>query len=67
MQPPNLKGGDREENPWSCYDPNRPEKEDYNMVRMPSQALTAVLEGDLLETEEDPQPTGNSNIIINKN
>ena len=52
MQPPNLKGGGRNDNPWSCYDPNRPEREDYTALRMPSDAMTAALEGDLLVLDD---------------
>jgi hypothetical protein len=52
MQPPNLKGGGRPEGAWSCYDPQRPEKEDYEALRMPSSAMTAAIEGNLLETDD---------------
>lgn len=48
MQPPNLKGGGRAERQWSCYDPDRPQKEDYENIRMPSAAINAVEQGDLL-------------------
>ena len=58
MQPPDLKGGEREDNPFSCYDPERQEKADYDLVQMPSTAMTRVIEGNLLEDEEYPQPTG---------
>ena len=59
MQPPNLKSGKRDDRPWSCYDPDRPERAEYDLVQMPSAAMTAVTEGDMLETDDDPQPTGN--------
>ena len=50
MQPPDLKGGARSDRAWSCYDPNRPEKEDYEALRMPSSAMTAAIEGNLLDS-----------------
>ena len=53
MQPPSLKGGARKDKRWSCYDPNRENREDYEDMRMPSCAMTAVLEGDMLVPEED--------------
>ena len=52
MQPPNIKGGGRTEMPWSSYDPERPNREDYQALRMPSHALDACLEGELLDVEQ---------------
>ena len=51
MQPANLKGGERASQRWSCYDPDREHKEDYENMAMPSAALNAVIEGDLLEED----------------
>ena len=50
MQPPDLKGGARNERPWSCYDPQREEREDYEGLCMPSSAMTAIVEGNLLDS-----------------
>ena len=51
MQPPSLKGGGRVQ-VTSCYDPNRATQEDYSNIPMPSSALVAIQEGDLLEEGE---------------
>ena len=53
MQPPNLKGGARNDEPWSCYDPQRPQRAEYGQLRMPSDAMRAALEGEMLEKDDD--------------
>ena len=53
MQPPDLKGGGRSNTGWSCYDPTRPEKEDYDKIQMPSKALDEVIFRDMLEPETE--------------
>ena len=50
MQPLSLGGGPRVQLN-SCYDPQRSQKEDYSAMAMPSSALCAAVEGDLLEEE----------------
>ena len=55
MQPANLKGGARSSSRWSCYDPNREGKEDYENMAMPSAALDAVEEGDLIDEDADSE------------
>ena len=40
---------DRDANVWSSYDPNRPEKYDYDAIRMPSVTMDRIANDDLLE------------------
>ena len=58
MQPPDLKGGGRKSRKWSCYDPERENKEDYDAIRMPSDAMAAVeAAGDMLESVDGGENT----------
>lgn len=51
MQPPSVKSGQRP--PFiSCYDPDRPSKEDYAGMALPSSAMVAIQEGDMLVEDE---------------
>ena len=52
MQPADLKGGAgaRRDGGWLCYDPERCTKEDYSKIRMPSSAMTAAVDGNLIES-----------------
>ena len=58
MQPPDLKGGGRKDRKWSCYDPYREQRDDYDAVRMPSYVMAAVeAAGDLLESVDGGENT----------
>ena len=51
MVPADLKGGGtRDEQVWSCYDPLRSNREAYEDLQMPSSAMTAAKEGNLIES-----------------
>ena len=51
LQPADLKGGfhaSRDDNRWSCYDPNRQDKEDYDRIMMPSDAMERAVAGNMI-------------------
>ena len=52
MQPPSIKSGSRPTNP-SCYDPNRAEKIEYGNLGMPSNAMAAAIERNLLKEAQE--------------
>ena len=53
MQPPDITGAGCGRPTNSCYDPKREERENYTDLAMPSTALTAAIEGNLLDDKEN--------------
>ena len=65
LQPPDLKGGTTAKRPttqWSCYDPDRPDRVDYDTIMMPSAAMERATAGNLIEVEHGGEFTRNPKI-----